>query len=500
MTAVAIRYEQAVYGTFPFWDKGYAILASSPGCREEWLADLRATCQRYGERPPGAAEAGGLLALRLESGPWAIIGPCPQGADDRGRPGALAFHALFLSGSDYRKAGAFPFAFAGLLCKDWTVETTLESGVLQLDRVPPADPLPARDPRASRIAYALAKGRRVAIVAPGPIDDLARQVWQALPLRRRRKLSLATWTFANDNRYDLAALPRLSGVALDKTYVDPETLRHPSEQKGENREVSWAPDAPLPNSPSGSGGSNQKRRFHDQSPPPLRGRVRVGGSIGEALRSIEQHSHPIIIGLAAIAVAALACVIVSLSWRSREVPKPPAEVIAPKPPADSPPTRPAESKPFRRERVVEGLLSLAERFGTLREALTAAKPGADALMMRLRERLIYPGPLLTLEDLSRIESSADPDRARVLAWHAQILLFRPGRPLPPDFARGPLDWQVQTLAWSFYLDASTRTAEEVPQFLSDALSLPVSPRPTPLADHYPTLGEYARFLRRLPAR
>jgi hypothetical protein len=499
MTAVAIRFEQAVYGTFPFWDKGYAILASSPGCREEWLADLRTACQRYGERPPGAAEAGGLLTLRLESGPWAIIGPCPQGADDRGRPGALAFHALFLSGSDYRKAGAFPFAFAGLLCKDWTAETTLESGVLQLNQVTPAVPSPAQDPRASRIAYALARGRRVAIEAPGPIDDLARQVWMALPLRRRRQLSLATWTFANGNHYDLAALPRLSGVALDKTYVDPETLRHPSEVKAENREVPCTPDNP-PASPSPRGGNDRTRKPHNQSPPPLRGRVRVGG-LGKALaQSIEQRSRPILIGLAAIAVAALACVIVSLSWHSRDVPKPPAEAAVSKPPADSPPTRPADTRPFRRERVVEGLLSLAERFGTLQEALAAAKHGPDALMVRLRERLVYSGPLLTRDELSRIESSADPDRARVLTWHAHILLFRPGRPLPSDFARGPLDWQVQTLAWSFYLDASNRPAEEVPQFLSDALSLPISPRPTPLADRYPALGEYARFLRRLPAR
>src|SRR3954466_11732952 len=81
-----VRFEQAVYGSFPFWDKGYAILARSPGCRDEWLADLKAACQRYGERPPHAAEAGGLMALRLPSGPWAIIRPSPQGSDDRGRP------------------------------------------------------------------------------------------------------------------------------------------------------------------------------------------------------------------------------------------------------------------------------------------------------------------------------------------------------------------------------------------------------------------------------
>ncbi len=27
---VVIRYEQAVYGSFAFWDRGYAILARSP--------------------------------------------------------------------------------------------------------------------------------------------------------------------------------------------------------------------------------------------------------------------------------------------------------------------------------------------------------------------------------------------------------------------------------------------------------------------------------------
>jgi hypothetical protein len=225
----SIRYEQAVYGSFPFWDRGYAILARSPGCRDEWLADLKAACQRYGERPPGAAEAGGLMALRLPSGPWAIVRPSPQGTDDRGRPGALAFHALFVSGPDYRKAGAFPFAFAKFLRTDWTANASLDSGQFTLgpDEVGPA---PADD-RASRIAKALRRGRRVAIEADGPIDDLARSVWLALSPRRRARLSLASWTFGNGNRPDLAALPRLAGVALDSSYVDPLTLRHPADDR-----------------------------------------------------------------------------------------------------------------------------------------------------------------------------------------------------------------------------------------------------------------------------
>lgn len=88
MATVHVRYEQAVYGSFPFWDRGYAMLAQSPGCRPRWLAELRAACQRHGERPAGAAEAGGLFALRPAGGPWLIVGVSPQGRDDRGRPGS----------------------------------------------------------------------------------------------------------------------------------------------------------------------------------------------------------------------------------------------------------------------------------------------------------------------------------------------------------------------------------------------------------------------------
>src|SRR5690348_13608546 len=91
---VVVRYEQAVYGSFAFREQGYGMLAASPGCRPRWLADLRAACQRMGERPAGVADAPALFALRLPSGPWAVVGVSPQGPDDRGRPGALAFHAL----------------------------------------------------------------------------------------------------------------------------------------------------------------------------------------------------------------------------------------------------------------------------------------------------------------------------------------------------------------------------------------------------------------------
>src|SRR5690349_4968389 len=106
-----VRFEQAVYGSFPFWDRGYALLAQSPGCRPEWLDEFRAACQRFGERPGGVEDLGApIVALRLPSGPWAIVGVGSTGSDDRGRPGALAFHGLFVGPREFRKVGYDPFA------------------------------------------------------------------------------------------------------------------------------------------------------------------------------------------------------------------------------------------------------------------------------------------------------------------------------------------------------------------------------------------------------
>jgi hypothetical protein len=222
---VAIHYEQAVYGSFPFWDKGYAVLAQSAGCRPEWISALRTACQRFGERPRTVTEANvrGLFALRLISGPWMIAGVGSPGRDDHGRPGALAFHALFLSPREYGRAECDPFALAGALRTDWTAATRdLPSGTWTITPSGPTSP-PA-DPQAARIAAALVRGERVAIEAAAPIDALAREVWRGLPTRVRQKVSVATWAFANGNQFDLVAMPRLAGHALDTSYRRQEEL------------------------------------------------------------------------------------------------------------------------------------------------------------------------------------------------------------------------------------------------------------------------------------
>src|SRR5205823_4022668 len=99
---------------------------------------------------------------------------------------------------------------------------------------PSGPPMSPQNDRIRRIAEALARGRRVAIEADGPIDAMAEAVWRALPDRVRRRASVATWAFGNGNRFDLVALPRLAGVALDASYVDPATL-DVAEQRSEAR-------------------------------------------------------------------------------------------------------------------------------------------------------------------------------------------------------------------------------------------------------------------------
>jgi hypothetical protein len=85
--------------------------------------------------------------------------------------------------------------------------------------------------------------------------------------------------------------------------------------------------------------------------------------------------------------------------------------------------------------------------------------------------------------------------------HAQVLSFAAGRPLPSDFKRGPLRWQLDTLAWSFYHQADRRQSPaEVPLALANALAVEGTVRPSRLAARYPALGSYAQFLAHLPRR
>jgi len=208
------HFEQAVYGSFPFWDRGYAMLARSKGCREEWLAAFRLACQRYGEPPAGSSVPPALFAIPLTRGPWMIVGVFPQGCDDRGRPGALAFHALFVGRFSYRWIGANPFAFAEALRGDWSghdQDRPLPVGSLACPSRPgPREEARNLDPDLIRtITRAMRQGRKVVYQSSRPIDALALAVWEGLPGRIRNRASVATWAYRNENHFDLVGVPRI---------------------------------------------------------------------------------------------------------------------------------------------------------------------------------------------------------------------------------------------------------------------------------------------------
>jgi hypothetical protein len=214
---VQIRFQQAVYGSFPFWHRGYGVLAQSAGCRPQWIAELRTICQRYGEPPATMPQFDSLFALPMKCGPWVIAGVHSLGHDDRDRPGALAFHALFVSRWAYRSAGADPFIFAAALRKDWSPtdqDQSLPEGSLTIRRSFLSWPEVAANGPTASIVTALAERRRVIVKSIDPIDGLARNIWRALPYHVRRRAAAATWAFDNANHFDLVALPKLEGVPL----------------------------------------------------------------------------------------------------------------------------------------------------------------------------------------------------------------------------------------------------------------------------------------------
>lgn len=210
-TETTLAFEQAVYGSFPFWHRGYDLLGHSPGCRPAWISAMKWTCQHLGERLRGVAPPGGLVTRWLDDGTWLILHPFSPGTDDVGRPDAVAFHAVFLSPKGARSARFDPFRFHSIFRDDWGPEETAPApGMVSLrsrDRCEGSD-----DPRIPLVVEALGKGRRVLVEAVEPIDRLTSLVWQVLPKRLRQKRTFVTWAYTDAVAFDLVGLPRLTGV------------------------------------------------------------------------------------------------------------------------------------------------------------------------------------------------------------------------------------------------------------------------------------------------
>jgi hypothetical protein len=496
-----VRFEQAVYGNFPFWTRGYAVLARSAGCRKAWLDALRIACQRLGERPTGAVERKSLFALSLPRGPRMIVGVFPLGCDDQGRPGALAFHALFIRRWDYVRSGCRPFAFEPALRGDWSEhdqEQLLPIGSIELPSRGNAWNK-AADSRTSSIVAALRSGRRAAVSSSEPIGELAREVWRELPLWIRYRASLATWAFTNENRFDLVAIPRPAGLSSDplETFIGP-------------REPDPAP---------------VERTSQEPSVPAAR-----------RLRS------PLGLGVLGLLLAVLGLGSVLRWWDRRwketnaQAPVPVSSTKAPLRSAvkggnrvSAPPPgkgEEAELSPEERRRLIEALVNLLDRFRPASDMRSSSKGGdvaaagpfmnePAALMVRVSRELRYAGPLLSSDQLVELQTAtlnsrdrSANDAALALRWHDLTQRFVDDRPLPPGFDAGPVRWQLDTLAWSFHLEAEPGverairrgTPQEVVQAMEESLSVDAPLPATSLSDRYPTLDAYRRFLGTLPRR
>lgn len=210
-TGTTITFEQAVYGSFPFWHRGYDLLGQSSGCETDWISAMKWTCQHLGERLRGVAPPGGLVTRWLDDGTWLIIRPFSPGTDDFGRPDAVAFHAIFLNPEGARSSRYDPFRLISTFRNDWGPDDAFPpSGSLTIrGRARSDGPL---DPRIALVVEALGKGRRVLVEANEPIDKLTSLVWNALPKRLRQRRTFATWAYTDAGIFDVVGLPRLTGV------------------------------------------------------------------------------------------------------------------------------------------------------------------------------------------------------------------------------------------------------------------------------------------------
>src|SRR4051812_24891006 len=127
--------EQALYGGQDAG--GYQFLARSPGFRDEWLPAAQRLCAGFGERPAGVRCPACVFARPFGKQHVAVVQAADQGADDTGRPGALAFRLLVFPRRDYAAHVGDPFLAADRFPPPWDAR-----GELPALRWPTAEPPP----------------------------------------------------------------------------------------------------------------------------------------------------------------------------------------------------------------------------------------------------------------------------------------------------------------------------------------------------------------------
>jgi hypothetical protein len=206
-----IHCEQAVYGSFDFWDRGYALLGRSPGLSESDTRAFIDRCRTLGEPSRRSHAWRAFFSQRLgPRSPWLVACAWSPGRDDRGRPDALAFHGIFIHDAEFARIDFDPFALRGSLRTDWGPRSPFESATLRIARPRHIEPPMAHE---QVMVDQLVRGERVCVPARasrrGQRQDplaTAERIWSMLPRRARKRASIFAPAFRDLAAFQLVVL------------------------------------------------------------------------------------------------------------------------------------------------------------------------------------------------------------------------------------------------------------------------------------------------------
>ena len=212
------------------------LLAQSPGCRADWLAEAEVLVVGFGDRPAGTVCAGVVFAHPLGEDRVAVVHVADQERNDAGRAVA-AFHFLIIPRGAYERFLGDPFAVGRRLPPLWQARDTLPVRSLA------AQPLPARtihdvqqvlqrvkagalcedgEPEAEVVrtlensespallggVQVLVDGGRLFFERRHADPGLIPALWMLLPSSTRCRLWPASFAFGNALGFDAVVVPR----------------------------------------------------------------------------------------------------------------------------------------------------------------------------------------------------------------------------------------------------------------------------------------------------
>jgi len=228
------------------------LLARSPGFPDELIATLADILVAFGDRPAGTSCPGAIFAQPLGDKHVAVIHVRDTSAGPDGWAG-LRFQALALERNHYEGFGGDPFALARAVPGFWPVVDSplVETDPPRLDAVRlPAKPLAVRDldrvravlkrikahalpenanpaepppltvdnaesPMLLGGAQVLVDGGRLVFERAKPDASVIEALWTLLPHSLRPRIWPASFAFADELKFDVVVVPRLTNISLE---------------------------------------------------------------------------------------------------------------------------------------------------------------------------------------------------------------------------------------------------------------------------------------------